>query len=409
MRRFERTLEKNEGERVKFIFLEASAGLSGDMILGALLDLGFPITRFKEKIATLKLPVTVEVHETKRCGLRSLKVDVKVRPLKRRHPRRFKDVEALIQGSSFSKGVKNNALAVFKTLFTAEARVHGHPFEEAHLHEAGADDALVDVLGCCYLAEELGVSRVYSSPLNVGRGWVKTSHGLLPVPPPAVAEILKHVPVYSAMADEELVTPTGAAIVATWAVKFIPFPEMAYEKIGYGAGTKDFDGFPNILRIFYGEEREFNARKKIFQIETNLDDATPQLLAHFAEVALESGALDVDLAPVVMKKGRPGSKLTLLADAGKIDELVEAIFRETSSIGVRIFPVERRVLSRKVEKVHVQGEKIGIKVATLRGEEINVQPEFSDCLEAARKKKIPVKVISQMALSEYSRKRQKKS
>lgn len=394
---------------MKFIFLEASAGLSGDMILGALLDLGFPATRFKEKIATLRLPVTVGVHETRRCGLRSLKVDVKVRPSKRHPARRWKDVEILIQESLFSKKVKSKALAIFKTLFTAEARVHGHPFEEAHLHEAGADDALVDVLGCCYLADELGVGRVYCSPLNVGKGWVKTSHGRLPVPPPAVAEMLKNVPVYSALVDEELVTPTGAAIVTTWTEEYIPFPEMTYEKIGYGAGTKDFDSFPNVLRIFYGEEREFNSPKKIYQIETNLDDATPQLLAHFADVALESGALDIDLTPVIMKKGRPGTKLTLLADAGRIDKLVEAIFRETSSIGVRIFPVERRVLSRKVEKVHILGEEIGVKVATLGGEEINIQPEFSDCLAAARKKKIPVKVISQMALGEYARKRRKKS
>lgn len=394
---------------MKFIFLDARAGLSGDMILGALLDLGFPPGRFKSKIAELGLPVDIAVRETKRAGLRSLKVDVKVRRRNSCLTRRWVDVERIITESSFSEAVKKKALAVFKTLFTAEARVHGHPFKTAHLHEAGADDALVDILGGCFLAEELKIGRVYSSPLNVGAGWVQTSHGRLPVPPPAVAEILKKVPVYSAFVDKELVTPTGAAMVTTWAEGFIPFPEMTYEKIGYGAGSEDFDGWPNVLRIFYGEEKAFNPARKVYQVETNVDDATPQLLAHFAELALQAGALDVDLAPVIMKKGRPGTKLTLLADAGKIDGLVEAIFRETSSIGVRLHPVERRVLPRKVEEVDVQGEKIRLKVATLGQEETNVQPEFGDCLAAARKKKIPVKRVTQMALAEYLRRRRKEA
>lgn len=390
---------------MKFIYLDASAGLSGDMILGALLDLGIPASRFKKKIAKLDLPVVVEIHETKRAGLRSLRVDVHVRSSKPRLTRRWKEVKTLIEKSSFSDGVKKRALAIFKTLFSAEAKVHGYRFEDAHLHEAGADDALVDVLGCCFLAEELGIGHVYSSPLNVGKGWVKASHGRLPVPAPAVAEILKHVPVYSAWADEELVTPTGAAIVVTWAEEFVPFPQLTYEKVGYGAGNRDFDDFPNVLRVFYGEEKEFSPARQLYQVETNLDDSNPQFLAQFVEEAIKKGAQDVDLAPIVMKKGRLGTKLTLLVDAGKIDGLVEAVFRETSSIGVRIFPVERRVLSRKVEKVHVLGEDIGVKVAILDGEEINVQPEFSDCLAAAQKKKLPVKVIARLALAEYSKRR----
>ncbi len=390
---------------MKFVYFDASAGLSGDMVLGALLDLGVPAAQFKRKIAELNLPVEVEIKETKRASLRGLKVDVKLRS--RAHPlaRRWKDVSAIIDKSPFSPTVKKKALAIFRTLFAAEAKVHGYPFEEAHLHEAAADDALVDVLGCCYLAEELNIGHAYSSPLNVGRGWVKTSHGRLPVPPPAVAEILARVPVYSAWAEEELVTPTGAAIIANWAEKFVPFPEMTYEKIGYGAGTRDFEDFPNMLRVFYGEEKEYNPSRVLYQVETNLDDASPQLLAHFAELVLEAGARDVDLTPIIMKKGRPGTKLTLLADADKIDGLVESLFKETSSIGVRIFPVERRVLSRKIERVRVLGEDIGIKVATLAGEVVNIQPEFEDCVAAARKKKIPVKAITRMALVEYSKKK----
>ncbi len=393
---------------MKFIYFDASAGLSGDMIVAALLDLGVPPALFQEKMASLRLPVKIDIKKTKRAGLRGLKVDVKVQRPAPSQGRRWEDMEAFIAKSSFSKAVKKKAQAIFKTLFAAEARVHGKKFEVAHLHEAAADDAIIDVLGSCYLAEVLDISRVYCSPLNVGRGWAKGSHGLLPVPPPAVAEILKQAPVYSARAEEELVTPTGAAIIATWTEKFVPFPEMVYEKIGCGAGSRDFADFPNILRAFYGEEKEFQSSRIVYQVEANLDDANPQLLARFVERGLKLGALDVFLTPVVMKKGRLGTKLTLLADAGRIDALIEAVFRETSSIGLRLFPVERRVLHRDTERVRVLGEDIGIKIATLGGEEVNAQPEFSDCLAAAKKKNLPAKVITQMALAEFSKKKRRK-
>lgn len=393
---------------MKFIYFDASSGLSGDMVLGALLDLGVSPALFREKMASLDLPVKIDIKETKRAGLRGLKVDVKVQGSSASRGRRWEDIKVLIAKSDFPGAVKEKAQAIFKNLFAAEARVHGKKFGATHLHEAAADDAIIDVFGSCYLAEVLDVGSVYCSPLNVGRGWARGSHGLLPVPPPAVAEILKQAPVYSAWAEEELVTPTGAAIVATWTEKYVPFPEMAYEKIGCGAGSRDFADFPNILRAFYGEEKKFRNSRAVYQVEANLDDANPQLLARFVERGLKLGALDVFLTPVVMKKGRLGTKLTLLADAGKIDALVEAVFRETSSIGLRLFPVERRVLHRNTKRVKVLGENIGIKIAVLGGAEVNAQPEFSDCLAAAEKKKLPVKVITQMALAEYSMKKQRK-
>ncbi|MGB7294613.1 MAG: nickel pincer cofactor biosynthesis protein LarC [Candidatus Aminicenantales bacterium] len=387
------------------LYFDAGAGASGDMILGALLDLGIPRTAFVNAMSRLRLPVDIRIRSVKRTGLRGLKVDVQVK--KESRPRHWTDIEAVIKKSAFSEGVKTRALAVFKTLFTAEARVHGEKFGSVHLHEAGADDALIDVLGSAYLAETLGVGKVYCSPLNVGSGWVKTSHGVLPVPPPAVAEILKKAPVYSAWAEEELVTPTGAAILATWADAFIPFPEICYTRIGCGAGSRDLGRLPNILRIFYGKEKEFRAEKQVYQIETNLDDANPQVLAHFLEKALELGALDAFQTPVIMKKGRLGAKLTLLADAATMDRLVEAVFRETSSIGLRYFPVSRFVLERDVRKVLVLGEELDIKTGRLRGREVNVQPEFSDCLRVARKKGLPVKVIHQLALGQHFSKRRK--
>lgn len=389
---------------MKYVYLDALTGLSGDMILGALLDLGVSFSAFKEKMAELKLPVDIQINETKRASLRGLKVDVRVKR-KKTAPRKWIDIQNLIKGSSFSHSVKEKGLAIFKNLFEAEAKVHGKKFSETHLHEAGADDALIDVLGCCFLVEELSISEFYSSPLNVGGGSVKTSHGVLPVPPPAVAELLKEVPVYSAWVKEELVTPTGAAIVSKLVKKFIPFPEISYEKIGCGAGRRDFPNIPNILRVFYGNKKEFKAEKRIYTIETNIDDSNPQVLASFLDKAMRGGALDVFLIPIFMKKNRLATKLTVLAGADKIDSLISLIFLETSSIGVRYFPVERKTLERKVKKVKVLGEEIGIKVSYLEGKEVNIQPEFSDCLKLSEKREVPVKEITQLALKEYFKKK----
>jgi hypothetical protein len=385
---------------MKYVYFDASSGLSGDMILGALLDLGADPTLFEKAMAGLKLPVRIEVREALRSHLRGLKVDVIV---ERKKPvtRTWADVERIIGRSPFSPGVKADARKVFKRLFKAEARVHGRPFRSAHLHEAGADDALVDVLGACWLTETLGIGAFYCSPLNVGEGFVRTSHGLLPVPPPAVAELLKDIPVYSAGAKEELVTPTGAAVVSTLVREFLPFPEITYGRIGCGAGSRNLPGLPNILRAFYGNIGDFEPRKKVFVVEATIDDSTPQLLAHFLELALKRGALDAFLTPVVMKKNRLATKLTLLAEVDKIDDLIEAVFRETSSIGVRFFPVERRVLERESRKVHIRGEEIRIKVSRLGGEAVNVQPEYADCLKASERMDLPLKEVSRLALREY--------
>ncbi|MFQ5721726.1 MAG: nickel pincer cofactor biosynthesis protein LarC [Candidatus Aminicenantales bacterium] len=389
-----------------FAYVEASAGLSGDMMLGALLDLGVEPSLFKEKMAGLKLPVEIKIRETKRASLRSLKVDIEVKRSKQIR-RRWPDIESFIKASSFSARVKKNSLAVFKKLFEAEAKVHGRNFQETHLHEAGADDAIIDIMGSCYLAERLHIEDFYCSPLNVGQGWVKTSHGHLAVPPPAVAEILRSIPVYSAWAKEELVTPTGAAIISTLAKKFISFPELCYQKIGYGAGHRNFANFPNILRIFYGEKKNFQPEKKVYLIEASIDDSNPQMLGAFLDTALNLGALDVFLTPVVMKKNRLATKLTVLAEIDKIDNLIEAVFKETSTIGVRYFPLERRVLDRELNQVTVLGEKIALKTAYYEGKEINVQPEFSDCLKVAKKYNLPLKEVFQRALKELSEKRKK--
>ena len=388
---------------MNYVYFDGSSGLSGDMILGALLDLGVDAALFKEKMAGLRLPVEIAVRRVRRSGFGAVKVDVRVKGHEHIE-RTFADVERVIRRSRFSPSVKAGALAIFKRLFEAEAKVHGRRFHEAHLHEAGADDALVDVVGAAFLLDELGIGEVYCSPLNVGSGWVKTSHGVLSVPPPAVAELLKNAPVYSAWVESELVTPTGAAIISTLAKRFSKLPELVYERIGCGAGTKEFPEIPNVLRAFCGQARNFDEARHVYIIEATMDDASPQLLAHFLERAFEEGAMDATLSPVVMKKNRLGTKLTLLAGIDKMDALIEAVFRETTSIGVRYYPVGRRILGREFRTVRVGGEKVGIKVASLGGRPVNVQPEYEDLLKAARKTKRPLKEIAHLAIGEFVKK-----
>lgn len=389
---------------MNYVYFDASSGASGDMILGALLDLGVDPALFKERMAGLRLPVGIAVRRVRRGGFSAVKVDVDVR--RRDHVERtFADVERTVLKARFAPSVKDLALRIFKRLFEAEAKVHGRRFKDTHLHEAGADDALVDVVGAAFLLDELGVGEVYCSPLNVGSGWVRTSHGRLPVPPPAVAELLRNAPVYSAWVESELVTPTGAAVVSTLARRFTKLPELVYGRVGCGAGTKEFPEMANVLRAFLGEARHFDEAKNVYVIEAAIDDATPQLLAHFVERALEEGALDATLSPVVMKKNRLGTKLTLLATAERMDALVEAVFRETTSIGVRYYPVGRRVLERETRTVRAGGAKVALKIAKIGGRTVNVQPEYDDLVRAARTAKRPLKEIAHLAVGEFVRKR----
>jgi uncharacterized protein (TIGR00299 family) protein len=384
---------------MNYLYFDGASGLSGDMILGALLDLGAPRDEFLQRIKELNLPVSLKIQDTQRASLRGLKVDVEI--ALHSHGRRFADIEGLITASPLPEKVKGQALSIFLRLFEAEAKVHGRDIHKTHLHEAGADDALVDIVGTCLLLDMLQVERIHASPLNVGSGWVKAAHGVLPVPPPAVGELLKGVPVYSAWAEKELVTPTGAAIITTLAEGFIPLPQITYSAIGYGAGGFDFPEFSNILRVFYGPAADFPAGKPMMQIEAHIDDSNPQVLAAFLDKALEMGAADAALTPIVMKKNRLATKLTILTAVDKMEDLIRAVFSETTSIGIRYFPVGRRVLGRRMEKVTVLDQEIAVKVATLAEKDVNVQPEFSDCLKAAEKTGAPLKDIIDLAKSAF--------
>ncbi len=381
---------------MKYVYFDAFSGCSGDMILGALLDLGVDRSEFQRRMQALALPVRISIRETRRATLRGLKVEVAVERDRPVH-RRWDDVRQIIEDSPFSRGVKERSLSIFRRLFEAEARVHGNAFERTHLHEAGADDALVDIIGFAVLAEMLDIGTFLASPLNLGGGWVEAAHGVLPVPAPAVSELLKDIPAYSAHVQKELVTPTGAAILADVVEEFSALPEIRYQRIGWGAGGHDLPDFPNLLRVFYGEADGLKPGPQVYQIETNIDDSTPQVLAGFLDRALQAGALDVFLTPVVMKKNRLGSKISILSDNRTLDRLIRLLFQETSSIGARFFPVARRVLPRRFEEVSVEGEKIKVKVAELEGKPVNIQPEYDDCRKAARKLKKPFKLVEDLA------------
>ncbi|MBC7364154.1 MAG: nickel pincer cofactor biosynthesis protein LarC [Candidatus Aminicenantes bacterium] len=381
---------------MKYVYFDCFSGASGDMILGALLSLGVNPEEFNQAISSLKLTVKIKVKKEQSGGLSGLRVQVETATGS--PARNFREVKKVIEISRLPVRVKEKALLIFKRLFEAEARVHGQPFDRVHLHEAAADDALVDIVGCCWLLDRLKVSSVYFSPVNTGQGFVRTTHGFLPVPPPAVAELMTGFVIYHTEENTELLTPTGAAILTTLGQQWIDRPQLKYEKIGYGLGQRQLQSQPNVLRVFYGEEKEVNSLPPVMLVEANLDDSSPQILGHFLNHALELGALEAYITPVVMKKNRPGHKLTLLAEIDKIDRLIEEVFKETSTIGVRYFPVERQILRREIRQIKIKGCPIGVKVSYAGQRVINIQPEYEDCLQAARKLGQPVKRIMALAL-----------
>lgn len=396
--------EKKILTRQRILHFQPTAGLSGDMILGALLDLGVNPQEFKETIAELNLGIKLKISEVKRANLRGRRVEVILPEKKRPQTRKWKDIETLINSSPYSSTIKEKALAIFQTLFRAEAKVHGQRFKDIHLHEVSADDTLVDIIGTCWLLEKLKAEIITCSPINLGSGWIKTGHGHLPVPPPAVSEILKGKPVYSFGPQAELTTPTGAAIIASLASQFLNFPEIIVNQIGYGAGYYDFPEFPNLLRVFLGETFDGQKACPIYEISTNLDDLTPQAIAHACEKLFQAGALDVFQTPILMKKGRLATQLTVLAEADKMDKVIEILFKETTTFGLRYHPVERQVLERRMETLEVEGEKVPIKIAEWKGKIIQIQPEYEACRWLAEKKGLPLKNIQELIITTWKKK-----
>jgi len=391
-------------------YLDCSSGISGDMFLAALLDAGLEA---KALLSGLK-KAALGFYEFKRTralrgGLAGTRVEIVGPP--EQPERKLPEITALLKASDLSETVRERALKIFTRLAEAEGKLHNQPTQQVHFHEVGAVDALVDVIGVCAGLELLGISDLICSPLNVGGGQVKSEHGSLPVPAPATAELLKGIPIYSTGVEAELVTPTGAVLVATLASSFGPMPPMKVERIGYGAGEKEVPGQPNIARLFLGERMETVQPRPgaagdelVSIIEANLDDMSPQLYGYLVEQALAAGALDVTCSAVQMKKNRPGLAVSILASPDKSDALAQLLFEQTTTIGVRIYEARRKVLERELVSVKTEYGQVRIKVARRDGKVLNVAPEYDDCQRLAAEKSVPLKQVILAAQLAYMQK-----
>jgi pyridinium-3,5-bisthiocarboxylic acid mononucleotide nickel chelatase len=378
---------------------ECFSGISGDMILGSLLDLGLSPDDLRGGLEKLNVQgFAVSARKVVKAGVSATKFDVET--AEAHSHRHLSHIVKIIESSELAASVKAKAVAIFRRLAEAEARVHGTTVEKVHFHEVGAVDAIVDIVGACIGLELLGVKEVYCSPLNVGSGFVDCAHGTMPVPAPATAELLKGIPIYSNQVSGELVTPTGAAIVSTLAKDFGPMPSFKIRGIGYGAGSKDFKNTANVLRALLGEFADANRPEapvagadRVAVLEASIDDMNPQICGHLLDRLLSSGALDVFTSPVQMKKNRPGLLLTVLAPMELADTLVSQIFEETTTIGIRYHETERRILDREVEVVECEFGNIKVKVSRLNGKIINFAPEYEDCRRAALACRVPYKWV----------------
>lgn len=382
---------------MKTLYFDCFAGASGDMILGALVNAGVDPLALKEQLSLLGVAGYELAFETvDRSGLSATYARVQI-PHEHAH-RSLSDILKIIYSSRLSDHVKDRAGKIFSRLAEAEARVHNQPVEQIHFHEVGALDAIIDVVGAVIGFELLAIDRFVSSPLHVGSGTVTMAHGTFPVPPPAVAELLKGAQFYSAEIKGELVTPTGAAIIATLCTEYGPIPNMRLEATGYGAGTRQYDNFPNALRLLIGQESDETAgppSERLWMIETNIDDSSPQVLGHVMDRAFDLGALDCYFTPVQMKKNRPGVLLSILCRREERARLSEVLFSETTTLGVRAYEVERRALEREIIKVATPFGPIEVKVAHLNGHLVKEMPEYEQCRHAALQAGVPLRTVEE--------------
>ena len=393
------------------------------MVLGALLDAGLPIDELRGALGSLAIDgASVSSTRVLRAGVSATKLVVEEHDLDQGHDhlhaqghhqhgpaavahrhghRTLEEIGRLIEQSALSRTAKQHARDLFQRLGEAEASIHQVPIEEIHLHEVGALDSIIDIVGAVFAMEWFGADRVISSPLNVGGGMVESAHGTFPVPAPATVKLLTGVPVYSSGVQSELVTPTGALLVTGYASSYGPVPAMTVEKTGYGAGSRDLPGTPNVLRVFVGEASEQAATEQIVVINCEIDDMNPQIFGLVMDRLYAAGALEVYFAPVQMKKNRPGTLLTILARPDQRSQLSSIVFHETTTIGVRHHEVTRERLDREIVPIATPYGEVRFKIAKLGGRVVNASPEFEDCLRLASERKVPVKDVQAAASKAY--------
>src|SRR6202521_510170 len=372
---------------MKICYLDAFSGISGDMTVGALIDAGADSGAVILALEGLGTGAKFTIEKTKRCGITASKF--RVTGGHATGHRHLKNILELIDASALPGSVKQAASAVFQRLGEAEAKVHNVSIDKVHFHEVGAVDSICDIVGACAAFDLLDVDEIHSSPVNVGSGTVKTEHGVLPVPAPATAELLTGKPVYARGPSVELTTPTGAAIAVTLASEFGSLPPMQITATGYGAGDKDFQEHANVLRVLIGETSRAEEATTVAVLEANIDDSSPQVLGYAMERLLEAGALDVTLESVLMKKNRQGSLLRVIARPEDREMLAQVMFAETSTLGLRIYPAERRVKARRSIEIDTPHGRVRIKIA----ENGSFAPEYEDCRKIARETGAPLKQI----------------
>jgi len=430
---------------VRILYFDCFSGASGDMVLGALIDAGVPLADVRRALGSLAIsPDMVWTEQVSRAGVRATKFCVRGedQPVgahahvhahhghthahdhshdhqhghEHQHShedhhhqhhdgshahRTLKEIGGLIDQSALSAAGKARAKELFQRLGTAEAEIHGTTLEKVHLHEVGALDSVIDIVGAVFAIESLGVDRIVASPLNVGSGSVRAAHGLYPVPAPATLRLLKGTPIYSGPQQAEMVTPTGALLVAGYAAGFGAIPPMTVSAIGYGAGSRDFPDTPNVLRVLVGEAVAATASTSVVVIEADIDDMNPQIFGVVMDALLAQGALDVYYTPIQMKKNRPGVLLTVIAPPDARERLTATIFRETTTIGVRYSEMARECLDREEVTVQTAHGAVRVKVARRKGDLLNASPEFEDCARIARERNIPVKEVQALAIKAF--------
>ena len=399
-------------------YLEAIAGMSGDMFLGALVHAGVPAALLRETVSALNVGATLKIEGVDRSGIHATKVDVIVNEHQadehshghthshdHAEHRSLSSILALIEKTEMPKPVRALAARTFELLGVTEAAIHHVPVESIHFHEVGAVDSIVDIVLAATGAHALGIEAWHCSPLNVGGGTVQCAHGRFPVPAPATAELLRGAPTYSSGIEMELVTPTGAALVRALGCRFGPAPAMRVESIGYGAGAKNPAGFANVLRLSVGEAGEppQAGGETVTVLETAVDDLNPQVIAYVTERALKLGALDVMCAPVQMKKNRSGVLITILAPTAAVAALQDLLLRETSTLGLRMREERRICLERDHVSIETEWGTVRIKRGRRSGEELNAAPEFEDCRQIAERAGVPLKRVLETALQIYRR------
>lgn len=377
---------------MKLLYFDCHSGIAGDMILGALIDLGVDLKEIQKGLKSLGLKgYETRARKIRRGGFGACKFDVKVKS-KSHHHRHLADITAIIKKSKLPNSVKATAVEVFTRLGKAEARVHRTTLAKIHFHEVGAVDSIVDIVGGVFALDILGVDKIIASPVNTGEGTVQCEHGNLPVPAPATLELLKNIPVFSDGVQRELTTPTGAAMIGQFAQSFGSMPLMEVSAIGYGAGSHVIENHPNLLRLVLGEGAD-SGTDPVLLMETNIDDMNPEIFDYVMERLFGAGALDVYITPISMKKNRPAAKLSVLCAPQLEREMARILFQETSTYGIRYCEMDRLVLDRESLRVKTPHGMADVKVGRWEGEAMQVSPEYDSCRKLAKKSGRPLKEI----------------